>query len=111
MQFPTQASATTGLATRPSRRRARKFHRLVIRASRADGEIWLDDGLGSLVQRAVGVLKSDVRAGDYVVAFSRRGKTYRVRLNRPRTFTQAEIESEPPCARPVFSLDSKGKTT
>ncbi|MBK9064838.1 MAG: DUF2442 domain-containing protein [Acidobacteria bacterium] len=96
MQFPTQASATTGLATRPSRRRAKKFHRLVIRASRADGEIWLDDGLGSLVQRAVGVLKSDVRAGDYVVAFSRRGKTYRVATPR----TSHKQRSSPSCLAP-----------
>jgi len=106
MQFPAQASAPTGLAARPSRRRSKTFHRLVIRASRANGEIWLDDGLGSLVQRAVGVLKSDLRPGNYVVAFSLRGKTYRVQLDRPRTFTQSEIESGPPCPRPVFSLDS-----
>jgi hypothetical protein len=106
IQSPKRAAAPTGLAARPSRRRSKKFHRLVIRASRTDGEIWLDDGLGSLVQKAVGVLKSDLRAGNYVVAFSLSGTTYRLRLDRPRSFTQAKIESTPPCPRPVFSLDS-----
>jgi 6-phosphogluconate dehydrogenase (decarboxylating) len=79
---------------------------LMILASSQATEIWLADDEGSLVQKAVGKLETDLLPGDYVVEFGLGATTYPVALRRSRTFTQRQLEGGPTCPRPVFKLKS-----
>jgi hypothetical protein len=77
------------------------YHRLVIRASRPETEIWLGDDAGHLVQKAVGELRTSVMPGDYVVEFGLGTPTYPVPLPTPAEYTQAQLEAGPSCPRPI----------
>jgi repressor LexA len=82
---------------------ARRYHRLVIRASpRTD--IWLADDGGHLVQKELGTLDTSLVPGRYVVEFGLDRQTYPIHLVQDSEYSQAEIEDGPSCPRPEIKL-------
>lgn len=77
-----------------------KYLHLVIEAERREGQIWLGDDAGHLVQKAVGVLDTHLLPGSYVVEFTLGGPTYSVTLLSGLRLSEQEIRSGPPCPRP-----------
>jgi hypothetical protein len=77
-----------------------KYFRLVIEAERREGQIWLGDDAGHLVQKAVGVLDTQLLPGSYVVEFTLGGPTYPVTLLSGLRLSEQEIRSGPSCPRP-----------
>lgn len=81
-----------------------KYFELEIVAASSKTEIWLGDDGGSLVQKSVGILKTSLLPGDYVVEFGLRTAVYPIHLDKDRRTDQAELATGPTCARPVFTL-------
>jgi len=70
-----------------------------------DTEIWLGDDAGHLVQKEVGILRSSLIPGHYVVEFGLGAACYPVELRANVRLTQREIEAGRPCERPTVRLD------
>jgi hypothetical protein len=87
-----------------ARETTREYFNLVIEADTPEGQIWLGDGEGHFVQKAVGVLNTDLLPGDYVVEFGLKTTTYSVALRAPLHLTEREIRSGKPCPRPQLRL-------
>jgi hypothetical protein len=67
---------------------ARRYHRLIIKASpRTD--IWLADDGGHLVQKERGVLDTSLLPGNYVVEFGLGSQTYPIHLRKESEYSQA----------------------
>ena len=82
---------------------ARRYHRLIIKASpRTD--IWLADDGGHLVQKERGVLDTSLLPGNYVVEFGLGTQTYPIHLRTDSQYSRAEIEAGPSCPRPAVEL-------
>jgi LexA DNA binding domain len=82
---------------------ARRYYRLIIRASpRTD--IWLADDGGHLVQKERGVLDTSLLPGNYVVEFGFGTQTYPIHLRTDSQYSRAEIEAGPSCPRPAVEL-------
>jgi hypothetical protein len=82
----------------------REYFNLVIEADTSDGQIWLGDDEGHFVQKAVGVLDTDLLPGDYVVEFALGTVTYPVSLRGPLHLREREIRSGQSCPRPKVRL-------
>ena len=85
----------------------RKYFNLVIEADMPEEEIWLGDDEGHFVQKAVGVLNTDLLPGNYVVEFGLKTTTYPVALRAPLHLTEREIRSGQSCPRPQVRLDDR----
>lgn len=85
------------------------YYDLVIEAESQDTEIWLGDDEGHHVQKEVGVLRSGLLPGDYVVEFGLGSTTYPIALRKASRFTEAELTAGPSCPRPAvkFTTDSE----
>ena len=77
------------------------YFEIEITASSSGAEIWLGDDEGHLVQMEVGVLRSSLLAGDYVVEFGLGTACYPIRLRGNSRYTQRELQAGPTCKRPV----------
>jgi hypothetical protein len=82
----------------------RVYHRLLIRATDPDTDIWLADNQGFLVQKEIGVLDTRLLPGDYAVEFGLGTAPYPIGLTGDLTFQQAELEKGPTCARRIPHL-------
>lgn len=78
----------------------RKYHELVIEAISPATEIWLGDSEGHFVQKEVGVLRSSLIPGEYIVEFGLGSTTYRISLRGDVSCTEAELRLGPSCPRP-----------
>jgi hypothetical protein len=66
---------------------ARRYHRLIIKAS-PQTDIWRADDDGHLVQKERGALDTSLLPGDYVVGFGLGTETYPIHLREgQRVFT------------------------
>jgi hypothetical protein len=74
---------------------------LVIAASLPETDIWLGDGEGHLVQKAVGILDTAVLEGRYTVEFGLGTTTYPIDLRTDARHTEEQIRNGPSCPRPV----------
>src|SRR5687768_5481700 len=79
----------------------RKYRRLEIIGRSRRSEIWLGDDEGHLVQKEVGLLKSSLLPGHYVVAFELGGKCYPIHLEQDIRLTQDQIEKGRTVERPI----------
>jgi len=77
------------------------YYQLEILEDSATTEIWLGDDEGHFVQKGVGVLRSSLRPGHYTVEFGLGSACYVLHLNGNSSLQQIEVESGPPCDRPV----------
>jgi hypothetical protein len=79
----------------------RTYFDLEIAADSANTEIWLADDVGFFVQKNIGILRTGLIPGDYVVEFGLGTACYPVRLRENSRFTQRELEAGPSCDRPI----------
>ena len=82
----------------------RTYFDIEIEGRSPDTEIWLGDDAGHLVQKEVGVFRSSLIPGDYVVEFGLGTTCYPIRLQENLRLTQSEIEAGPSCERPKVRL-------
>lgn len=83
----------------------RIYFELDIEGSTPEVEIWLGDDAGHLVQKEIGVLRTSVVPGHYVVEFGLGMTCYPIELREHTRRTQREIEAGPSCPRPDVGLD------
>lgn len=81
----------------------RCYHRLLILAS-PHTDIWLGDDDGHLVLKERGTLDARLVPGHYVVEFGLGSRTYPIQLVKDSEYSQAQIETWPPCPRPAVKL-------
>ena len=81
----------------------RKYLRLEIVGRSTRSEIWLGDDEGHLVQKEIGLLRSSLLPGHYVVEFALGGKCYPIHLEQDLRLSQDQIEKGPTVERPVPS--------
>lgn len=74
---------------------------LVIAAESQSTDIWLGDSDGHFVQKEVGLLRTSLLPGDYIVEFGLGSVAYPIRLTEPRYYTEAQLMAGPTCPRPV----------
>lgn len=86
----------------------RSYLAIEVRGQSPETEIWLGDDAGSLVQKEVGVLRSRLIPGRYVIEFGLGTTCYPIDLFENLRLTQREIELAPSCERPVFHLYDHG---
>jgi hypothetical protein len=82
----------------------RTYFDLEIAGRSSDAEIWLSDDAGHLVQKEIGVLRSELIPGHYVVEFELGGRCYPIELRADLKLTQEQIEAGPTCERPAVRL-------
>jgi len=80
---------------------------LVIVANGATTEIWLGDGGGHFVQKAIGTLETSLLPGDYTVEFGLGTARYPIHLTRASRYMQAELTAEPTCSRAIPKQSSE----
>jgi len=83
----------------------RSYFDIEIEGKSSDTEIWLGDDSGNLVQKEVGILRSSLIPGHYVIEFGLGTTCYPIELRGNLKLTQREIEVGPSCDRPVLLLD------
>jgi hypothetical protein len=79
----------------------RTYFDLEIAADSADTEIWLADDAGFFVQKEIGVLRTGLIPGEYMVEFGLGTTCYPVRLRENSRYTQRGMEAGPSCDRPI----------
>jgi hypothetical protein len=82
----------------------RTYFDIEIAGRSSDAEIWLADDAGHLVQKEIGVLRSQLIPGHYVVEFELAGRCYPIELRADLKLTQEQIEAGPTCERPAVRL-------
>jgi hypothetical protein len=83
----------------------RTYFEIEIEANDPTTDIWLADDRGHLVQKEVGVLRSALLPGEYVVEFVLGSTCYPISLHEDRRFTQRDLQTGPTCVRPVPIFD------
>lgn len=78
-----------------------EYLELVIEAESQSTDIWVGDSDGHFVQKEVGVLRTSLLPGHYIVEFGLGSVTYPIRLTEPRYYTEAQLMAGPTCPRPV----------
>lgn len=82
------------------------YYQLQIQGDSVEVAIWIGDDGGHLVQKADGVLSTNLRAGRYIVEFGLGTQCYRIDLNQDLQLTQNEVEAGPRCERPTINIDN-----
>ena len=82
----------------------RTYFGLEIEGSSSDIDIWLADDVGHLVQKEIGVLRTSLIPGNYVVEFGLGTTCYPIKLGENTRLTQRDVEAGPSCPRPVVRL-------
>jgi hypothetical protein len=80
------------------------YFEIEVTANSSGTEIWLGDDEGHLVQMEVGVLRSSLLPGDYVVEFGLGTGCYPIRLRGDSRYTQRELQAGSPCERPLPTI-------
>jgi hypothetical protein len=83
----------------------RNYFDIEVEGQSHDTEIWLGDDAGNLVQKEIGILRSSLIPGHYVVEFGLGTTCYPLELRKNLRLTQREIEADPSCVRPMVRLD------
>jgi hypothetical protein len=81
------------------------YFQFKVHGSSSDVGIWIGDSRGHPVQKAEGILNTNLLAGKYIVEFGLGTQCYPIKLNQNLELTQSEIEDGPTCERPKISFE------